>query len=128
MEDMEETRVLKIIVAEDEETNALYIKTILKSSGYNLIFAHNGVETVDLFRQNPDTDIILMDLRMPEMDGFEAARLIREQDKGVVIIAQTAFAFTEDKESVLQQGFSDYISKPIRKDELKNIILKHSSI
>jgi len=127
-EEMEENRVLKIIVAEDEETNALYIKTILKSSGYELIFAHNGVETVDLFRQNPDTDIILMDLRMPEMDGFEAARLIREQDKGVVIIAQTAFAFTEDKESVLQQGFSDYISKPIRKDELKNIILKHSSI
>lgn len=128
IEHMEESRVLKILVAEDEETNALYIKTILKSSGYDLIFAHNGKETVDLFRQNPDTDIILMDLRMPEMDGFEAARLIRAQDKSVVIIAQTAFAFTEDKESVLEQGFTDYISKPIRKDELKNIILKHSSI
>jgi len=126
-ENMEENRALKIIVAEDEETNALYIKTILKSSGYNLIFARNGVETVELFNQNPDTDIILMDLRMPVMDGFDAARLIREQNTGVVIIAQTAFAFTEDKDSVLEQGFNDYISKPIRKDELKNIIIKHAS-
>ncbi|MEA5005945.1 MAG: ATP-binding protein [Rikenellaceae bacterium] len=126
-ENMEGNRALKIIVAEDEETNALYIKTILKSSGYNLLFAHNGVETVNLFKQNPDTNIILMDLRMPEMDGFEAARLIRGQDKNVVIIAQTAFAFTEDKESVMGQGFNDYISKPIRKDELKNIIFKHST-
>jgi len=120
-------KTLKIIVAEDEETNSLYIKTILKSANYNLLFAKNGKDAVKLYKENRDTDIILMDLRMPEMDGFNATREIREMDKDIIIIAQTAFAFTEDRDTVMEQGFSDYISKPIRKDELTNIIKKHAS-
>ncbi|HRT34349.1 MAG TPA: ATP-binding protein, partial [Bacteroidales bacterium] len=117
----------KILVAEDEETNALYIKTVLKTSDYELIFAHDGMEAVEIFRKNPDIKIVLMDLRMPHMDGFEATKKIREIDENVVIIAQTAFAFTEDKITVLENGFNDYIPKPIRKDELTEIIRKHLS-
>jgi CheY-like chemotaxis protein len=64
----------KILVAEDEETNALYIKTVLKTSNYELIFAHDGLEAVEIFRKNKDIKIVLMDLRMPRMDGFEATK------------------------------------------------------
>jgi len=118
---------VKILIAEDEETNALYIKTVLKTSDYELIFAHDGLEAVEIFRKNKDIKIVLMDLRMPRMDGFEATKKIREIDNNVVIIAQTAFAFTEDKITVLENGFNDYIPKPIRKDELTEIIRKHLS-
>ena len=100
---------------------------MLKTSNYELIFAHDGLEAVEIFKKNKDIKIVLMDLRMPHMDGFEATKKIREIDKNVVIIAQTAFAFTEDKITVLENGFNDYIPKPIRKDELTAIIRKHLS-
>lgn len=109
---------LKILVAEDDETSLDLIKTILEFEDNSILYAKNGKEAVDIHMQNPDIDLILMDLKMPLMDGLEATIKIRETDKNVPIIAQTAFAFPGDKDKALVAGCSDYISKPIIKKKL----------
>ena len=76
-------------------------------------------------RNNPDIDLVLMDIQMPDMDGYEATRQIRLFNKDVVIIAQTAFALTGDREKAIEAGCNDYISKPIKKDELMVLVQKH---
>lgn len=119
---------LKILIAEDEETNALYLKTILGQLKYDLIFAKNGKEAVETYKKNQDIKLILMDIRMPEMDGFQATKLIKTMDSPVVIIAQTAYAFTGDRERALEAGFDDYLVKPIIKKDLFDIIKKYTSV
>jgi CheY-like chemotaxis protein len=76
-------------------------------------------------RNNPDIDLILMDIQMPEMNGYEATRKIRQFNKDVVIIAQTAYVLTGDREMAIAAGCNDYISKPIKKDELMALIQKY---
>jgi len=117
-----EKEMTKVLIAEDEETNRLYLKTLLKKRNYELITATNGKEAVDLFAQNRDIRLVLMDIRMPVMDGYEATREIREMDKDVVIIAQTAYASAADREKVIEAGCNGYILKPIRKEELFEVI------
>ena len=70
-------------------------------------------------------DIILMDIKMPKLDGYEATKLIREFNKKVPIIAVTAFAFSSDKETALESGCSDYMAKPVKRDRLMNLIEKY---
>jgi len=119
------TEPVKILIAEDEETNAFYLNTILKQTNYNLLFAKNGREAVDMFEANRDIRIILMDIRMPEMDGFQATKHIKQVDPGVIVIAQTAYAFAGDREKALEAGCNDYLPKPIKKDDLLKMIQKH---
>jgi len=76
-------------------------------------------------RSNPDIDLILMDVKMPEIDGYEAVRQIRMFNKDVIIIAQTAFALTGDREKALEAGCNDYISKPIENKLLVELIQKY---
>jgi CheY-like chemotaxis protein len=78
--------------------------------------ARTGIEAVDICRNNPDIDLILMDMQMPGLNGYEATQQIREFNKTVIIIAQSAFGLSDDRESAA--GCSDYISKPINKSEL----------
>ena len=109
-----------ILIAEDNASNYKLFETVLKKN-YTLIHAWNGIEAIRLFKeQNPH--IILMDLKMPEMDGYEATRKIREISGAVIIIAVTAFAFAEDEQKVLKSGFNDYLPKPIHAQELKDKI------
>lgn len=111
-----------ILVAEDTESNYLLISTILKKE-YILIRARNGVEAIKLFEQmNPD--IILMDIKMPEMNGIEATRIIRKSNQTVPIIAITAFAFDQDKQRALDAGCTDYIAKPIHAETLKKRLIE----
>ena len=117
---------LKILVAEDDPVARLLLKTILNGNVKTILYANNGVEAVDMIRKNEDVDLILMDIKMPELDGYEATKQIRKINKEVVIIAQTAFATTSDKEKILRIGFNGYISKPIKKDELFREIKKVS--
>ena len=76
-------------------------------------------------RNNPDIDLVLMDVKMPEMDGYEATRQIRQFDSKVVIIAQTAYSLTGDKEKALAAGCNGYIPKPLNIARLKELIQKH---
>ena len=118
-------RKLKILIAEDDEVSEMLIDNYIKIFSKEILNARTGVEAVEVCRENPDTDLILMDIRMPDMDGLEATREIRKFNRDVVIIAQTAFGLTGDKEKALESGCNDYIAKPIKKLELQSLIIKH---
>ncbi len=115
-------KILKILVAEDDETSSLYLLTLLKESGFETIHTITGNETVELCRKHPDIDIILMDINMPVMNGYDATLKIREFNKDVFIIAQTAHALEGDKKKALESGCNEYITKPIKRKGLFDII------
>jgi PAS domain S-box-containing protein len=115
---------LKILIVEDEKISNMLITRFVKIVGQEILNAMTGVEAVDACRNNPDLDLILMDIQMPEMDGYEATRQIRQFNKDVIIIAQTAFAFAGDREKSIEAGCNDYISKPINKDKFLALIQK----
>jgi CheY-like chemotaxis protein len=116
---------LKILIAEDDEASGILISNIVKAYCKTELKVKTGVEAVEACQANPDIDLILMDIKMQEMDGYEATRQIRQFNKDVIIIAQTAFALTGDKERALQAGCNDYISKPIDSNLLIEIIQKY---
>jgi PAS domain S-box-containing protein len=110
--------VTTVLVAEDEEYNFLVIEELLIEMDLKLIHAKDGKETVDFCKTNPNINLILMDIKMPIMDGHTAARLIREFKPDVTIIAQSAYSLEQYREKYTQAIFNDYISKPIKQDEL----------
>lgn len=93
--------------------------------GKEILQASTGVEAIEICRLNRDIDLVLMDIQLPEMDGFEATHLIREFDKNVVIIAQTAFGYNGEMENAIAAGCTDYIAKPIMKAQLMELIQKY---
>lgn len=111
-----------ILVAEDVTTNFLLIKTALKKTGANLIWAKNGQEAVDQIRIGTHVDLILMDVRMPVLDGYEATRQIKELQPGLPIIAQTSYAMDGDRDKSRNAGCDDYIPKPFNLEDFINII------
>ncbi|MBK6347529.1 MAG: response regulator [Bacteroidales bacterium] len=116
---------LKTVIAEDDETSELLISINIKEFSKEIIKVRTGNEVVDVCRKNPDIDLILMDIQMPGMNGYEATRLIRQFNPNVIIIAQTAFGLTGDKEKAIDAGCNDHIAKPISKDELIVLIHKY---
>ncbi|MDX9748579.1 MAG: response regulator [Paludibacter sp.] len=117
-----ETRKLKILIVEDDEVSAMLLKKSITSVSNELLFATNGVDAIQKCRDNSDIDLILMDIRMPVMGGYEATRQIRQFNPNVIIIAQTAFGLAGDREKAREAGCNDYVSKPINIAELKNKI------
>jgi CheY-like chemotaxis protein len=117
----------KILIAEDEETNYLFIEAILEDTRAKLIWARNGAEAVEFFNKYNDIDLILMDIKMPEMDGLTATKKIRQICSTVPIIAQTAYAMSEDKNKCLNAGCDDYLTKPINHKLLLSTIDKFLS-
>jgi PAS domain S-box-containing protein len=115
----------KILIAEDDEASAMLIALDVEKFGKDIIKALDGFEAVEVCRNNPDIDLILMDIQMPVMNGYEATRQIRQFNKDVVIIAQTAFGLFGDREKAIEAGCNDYISKPINKDKLLTLIIKY---
>ncbi|QKG79947.1 PAS domain S-box protein [Tenuifilum thalassicum] len=111
-----------LLVAEDDDFNFLFINEILLSSNYKCIRAINGQEAVELARKNNEIKLILMDLKMPVMDGYKAFEEIKAFKPGIPIVAQTAYALGEDKERINSHGFDGYINKPIKKHELLMVI------
>ncbi|MFA5971857.1 MAG: PAS domain S-box protein [Lentimicrobiaceae bacterium] len=121
----DQNKKLKILIAEDDETSDMLFTIALSNISRDLLHAKTGVEAIDICRNNPDIDLLLMDIEMPEMDGYEATRQIRLFNKDIVIFAQTAFAFTGEKEKAIEAGCNDYISKPIDSTSLMELIQKH---
>ena len=111
---------ITILVAEDHESNYHLIESILKKD-YTLVHAWNGKEAVDLFKEYAP-QLILMDINMPVMDGYEATKEIRKYSTQVPIIAVTAFAYASDEQKVMENGFDAYMAKPINADQLKTQI------
>ncbi|MEI8048678.1 MAG: PAS domain S-box protein [Bacteroidota bacterium] len=116
---------LKILVAEDDEASAMLISMAMKSFSKQVLRVRNGLAVVESCRNNPDIDLVLMDIKMPGMDGYEATSKIREFNKKVFIIAQTAFGLSDDRDKALAAGCNDYVSKPLDIALLKSKILFH---
>lgn len=112
-----------ILIAEDTDSNYRLLNAILGKT-YQLVRALNGVEAVTRFEEIKP-DLILMDIRMPQMDGLEATKIIRELSPTVPIIAQSAFAYDQDQREAKEAGCNDFISKPIAQDKLKEMIEKY---
>jgi CheY-like chemotaxis protein len=108
----------KILIVEDDQSSRLYLNKILEKAGVVIMNAGDGQEAVDTAINNPDIDIILMDIQLPVLDGYSALTRIREVRKDMVIIAQTAYGLLGDKEKIINSGFNDYIIKPILSQNL----------
>jgi PAS domain S-box-containing protein len=107
-----------LLIAEDEDSNFILLKEFLSGTGFTIIRAKNGSEAVSLCMSNPKIDLVLMDIKMPEMDGYEATKRIKEFRPGLPVIAQTAYTYETDINKVLACGCTDFINKPIRRDLL----------
>ncbi len=120
---------LKIIIAEDDETSYNFLTLVLSDVSNCIKWANNGTDVVELVRKNPDTDVVLMDIKLPKINGLEATKQIRAFNKDVYIIAQTAYAQENYKQEAISSGCNDFIVKPIDKNHLKKILrnLKTSS-
>ncbi len=123
--DNPEVAGLKILIAEDDETSELLISISVREFSREIIKVKTGNEAVEICRNNPDIDLIMMDIQMPGMNGYEATHQIRQFNKVVVIIAQTAFGLSGDREKAIEAGCNDYISKPVSKDEIVSLIHKY---
>jgi two-component system CheB/CheR fusion protein len=122
--DTERLRGKKILIAEDEKINRMYLEIILKDLPIQIFWARNGLEAVEIFSENRDINLVLMDIKMPLMDGEEAMQKILAWKPGTRIVAQTANALSSDREKYLESGFVDHISKPIDKKQLIRIMEK----
>ncbi len=118
---------LKILIVEDDEISYSLLSRTLQKISKEVLHVITGVQAVEACHNNPDLDLVLMDIRMPQMNGLEATRQIRQFNKDLIIIAQTAYAFPGDSEKAIDAGCSDYISKPINKSLLLELIKKHVS-
>lgn len=114
-----------ILIAEDDEANFILLQRALQKTNAEIIHAENGKNAVKIFRSNPDIDIVLMDIRMPLMDGIEATSQIKQIDPKIPIIVQTAFTMSSEKEKSFKAGCDDYISKPINIKELYATVCKY---
>lgn len=115
-----------VLIVEDDDLNLLYMKSVLGIIGCDSIQAINGAEAVEICKHNPDISIVLMDIRMPVMNGVEATKLIREFKPELPIIATTAYALTGDEHRLLETGITDYLAKPINKEKLIEVLRKFS--
>jgi PAS domain S-box-containing protein len=120
-----EFKNLKILIVEDDEISYLFLNRALQKISYEVLRAKTGVEAVMICRNNPDIDLILMDIKMPGLDGYETTNQIRKFNTDVIIIAQTAYGFSIDREKAIEAGCNDYISKPVNNALLDELIKKH---
>ncbi len=114
-----------ILVAEDDYSNYLYIEKLLNKTGAKVFHAADGFEAVEIMNKNPEIDLILMDIKMPKMNGTDALYKIREHFTQVPVIAQTAYVLTEEIKKFFEAGFNDYISKPIKPDDFYSLLNKY---
>ena len=116
---------LKVLVAEDDEPSDLYITLFLNSYNCEVLHTKTGSGAVEICRSNPDLDLILMDIKMPEMNGHEATQRIRQFNSKVIIFAQTAYALAGDKEKAIEAGCNQYLSKPLNQSLFKELIMMY---
>ncbi|HDP74598.1 MAG TPA: response regulator [Bacteroidales bacterium] len=119
---MENSRRFKILIADDDNISVILITNYLKSIDADFIIARNGEEALELFSQNIDIDLILMDIKMPKLNGLEATKQIKAKNPDVKIIAETAFAMVGDERKAFEAGCDAYITKPINGEKLSGMV------
>ena len=116
------SKKLKILIADDDKLVRTYLNLVLKDVGKEFLFAKSGAEAVDKYLEHSDIDLILMDIRMPKMDGLEATRKIREINKDVQIFIESAYTEIGEKEQAFECGANYFVEKPIDKNKLLSVI------
>ena len=113
-----------VLIVEDENHNFFYLKETIKRTGASCLRAINGLEAIKIFKDNKDIEIVLMDIKMPVMDGYEATRRIKEINPEIPVIAQTARAMVKEKEKSIEAGCDAYIVKPYEPADLIELMMK----
>jgi CheY-like chemotaxis protein len=126
-DELAELHQKKILIVEDERSNYELLKAILRNTKAEIFWAHNGKEAIE-FCDNNNFNLVLMDIKMPEMNGYEAVTILRQKGHTFPIIAQTAYALVEDEAIILKKGFDGYISKPIDRKRLFDYVEKYLNI
>ncbi|MFC2137174.1 PAS domain S-box protein [Bacteroidota bacterium] len=114
-----------VLIAEDNESNFLFLQEILDDTNIKIIWAKDGNEAIEIFKSEPSIDIILMDIQMPGLNGYDAAKIIKEIKPDIPVIAQTAYALTGEEERSSEAGCDEYIAKPINVQKLSAILSKY---
>jgi CheY-like chemotaxis protein len=125
---MNQNNFPNILIAEDVESNFLYLKAVLSKLNATVFWAKNGVEAIDLCTSENAIDLVLMDLQMPEMNGYEATQILKKKYPALPIVAQTAFAMSDDREKAIDAGCDDYLAKPIKSKDLLSVVGKYIKI
>ena len=114
----------KILIVDDDVRNVFALTSVLEASGMEVVYAENGHDGIEILRGNPELDLVLMDIMMPELDGYETIRTIREDERfqQLPIISLTAKAMKGDREKSIASGASDYITKPVDTDQLLSLM------
>lgn len=112
----------KILIAEDDRVSLEYLKEILSETQVEILEAHDGSEVVEICKNNSDIDLVLMDIKMPIKDGRIATKEIKAMRPNLPIVAQTAYALDNEKETILKDGFDAYISKPISRIDILSLV------
>lgn len=102
-----------LLIAEDDHFSFLYLKEILNPTKVNIVYADNGMRAFSECLKNPSVSVVLMDIKMPVVNGLESTRLIKKYKPHVIVIAQTAFAMADDRARCINAGCDDYITKPV---------------
>lgn len=118
----EDNRKPLLILAEDDCVNAQFVKIVFSRENVSVLHAENGREAVDLFMRNPETSLILMDVKMPIMDGYTATQEIRKIDRNVPIVAISAFTLENDRQKAFEVGCNEYYTKPVSIEQLRVIM------
>ena len=114
----------KVLIIDDDVRNVFALTSVLEGRGMEVRFAENGREGIEALTRDPEVDVVLMDIMMPEMDGYETMRAIRKLDsfRSLPIIALTAKAMRGDREKCIEAGASDYIAKPVDTEQLLSLL------
>jgi PAS domain S-box-containing protein len=124
-ENIAKQELQNILIVEDDEVNYEFLDNLLTQQGYKTKFAYNGQKAIDMVKKFPEIDLVLMDIKLPGMDGLEATKKIKEYNPKIPVIAQTAYAMSGDKAKMLAAGCDDYIAKPVSKNQLLKVIGKY---
>jgi PAS domain S-box-containing protein len=115
----------KILIAEDDHSNYYFLFEALKDTGVEILWSKDGEETLEIFRANKDLDLVLMDINMPLLNGYECTKVIKKEQPDLPVIAQTAYAMSGEREISREAGCDDYLAKPIKVSELLDTLAMH---
>ncbi|NTV59740.1 MAG: PAS domain S-box protein [Chlorobiaceae bacterium] len=113
---------LTILIAEDDEVSRLLLKKIFSGENIRILFALTGTEAVEMVEKHPEIDVVLMDIKMPQLNGYDATRLIKQKRPELAVIAQTAFSMTDERKKAMEAGCDGFIVKPVKKHELLELM------
>jgi CheY-like chemotaxis protein len=115
----------KVLIAEDDHSNYYFLFEALKDTGVEVLWSKDGEETLEVFRSNKDIDLVLMDINMPLLNGYECTKVIKQERPDLPVIAQTAYAMSGEREVSRAAGCDDYLAKPIKVNELLDALARH---